>query len=250
MKKKTHHQDPSEQIIVICPHCSGENTIRFHQKSKKLVCIECKKPIWDEQKTSQSTRKLEKENMEKEKPKTPREQYLEIQQGIEQETEMHSPKSSEEKELEDETEELAEAIAEQANADDEEVEIDKQIGEGTKISVTKEQLMQQQEAAAIMKSLDAISRSRVDKHLSNDQKQTLMNLLKQYKEGTIESPAIKVLLEEKGKMSVRYMQLIEQTKKIQMELLENMQKNTTEITKLQGSLESIDRMILDQSSKN
>lgn len=188
--------------------------------------------------------------MEKEKPKTPREQYLEIQQGIEQETEMHSPKSSEEKELEDETEELAEAIAEQANADDEEVEIDKQIGEGTKISVTKEQLMQQQEAAAIMKSLDAISRSRVDKHLSNDQKQTLMNLLKQYKEGTIESPAIKVLLEEKGKMSVRYMQLIEQTKKIQMELLENMQKNTTEITKLQGSLESIDRMILDQSSKN
>lgn len=129
--------------------------------------------------------------------------------------------------------------------------VDKSIGQ-QKISVTREQHMQNKNKQAQMQAFQQLKNSaqNVQSHLSNNQLSVMRAVLQAFEDEKVEDPVLLHLIKRKIKLSKQYVEAQVASKEMYQQLMTRMQKVSENIMKSKGAIESVDQEIFSFVEEN
>ena len=131
------------------------------------------------------------------------------------------------------------------------VAIDKNLGE-TKVSMNKDEWLKIQEQEALKGMAESVRNiiKPSDAKLNKKQKETLNKSLIMFREEKISDPVLHNVVGMKIQQGKKYLEMTQQFKKYQIELLEKLKQCTDQIVKCTGAIEIFDEQILAIIEKN
>jgi len=122
--------------------------------------------------------------------------------------------------------------------------VDKNMGSYSEpVTMSKEEYDKSKEFEMHNKALAQFKKANVE-HLSNEDKKDMQKMIDMYKNKELENPILKHLMEQKGILSKEYIEDSEKVGTMYKTLLKEMTDLTSNIMKLKGAIENVDKNML------
>ncbi len=192
--------------------------------------------------------------------KTARERFEEERKRIsEDHAAVNGQPPSEEDELDQDVDEVLDEESEAENEVPEDFKqpemeeattpVDRNMGLGKKIEVTREQHIDSKKQKEMAEQLMGLRRANTE-HLSPEDQKRIHTILAKAEANKLDHPLLNYLIREKVTLATQYVQATVAIKTLQQQLLKQVSEASNGLVKCKGAIENNDRQILDLVTKN